>query len=68
MKQGIQDQLSSNIAHHQNRVTWLSSDKPLYSCGTPVDAHTKINLLRQSKEFLKNPIATNDCQCDPRCE
>lgn len=49
-----QDRETANLQNHRERLVWLSSAKPCWSCGGPVDAHTKNTLLVQSREALRS--------------
>ncbi|WP_284335396.1 hypothetical protein [Comamonas sp. NoAH] len=44
---------AENLANHRERIQWLSQPKPLYSCGTPVDVHTRHALRVQSENALR---------------
>ena len=47
-----QEREAANLANHRERLAWLSGDRPTWSCGTPVDAHTRHALLAQSRAFV----------------
>jgi hypothetical protein len=40
-----QARVAADLANHRERLLWLAADRPRWSCGTPVDAHTR-NVLR----------------------
>lgn len=44
--------VESDLSNHIERLEWLSSDKPCWSCGTPVDAHLRNSLITQSQAFI----------------
>jgi hypothetical protein len=50
------EQMARDIEHHRQRVLWLSSDAPVWGCGTPVTSHERQELLRSSVAILRNPI------------
>jgi hypothetical protein len=67
-KQMAKDQRQADKSHHVNRVQWLETASPVWSCGTPVGVTEKAILLGQSKDYLRNPAgAVNHCHCEPRC-
>jgi len=37
------------LANHRDRLVWLKGERPLWSCGTPVDSYTRRVLLLQSE-------------------
>lgn len=61
-------QRRADTAHHVNRLAWLKSATPAWSCGTPVGAADRQNMINQSQDYLVNPVGQfNHCQCEPRC-
>lgn len=64
------EQRAADKAHHEKRVRWLSQDRPVWACGTPVSPGDKYNFLKRSLTILatedwKNFL--NSCHCTPRC-
>ena len=43
---------AADLKNHQERLVWLSAERPTYACGMPVDSHMKHALLAQSRDFL----------------
>lgn len=43
---------AEELANHMERLPWLESAHPCWSCGTPVDVHTRNVMLRQSREAI----------------
>lgn len=67
-KMMFEAQRRADAAHHKKRVQWLEGASPLWSCGSPVSMFDKKTLLRQSRDYLKDPSAhLNHCHCSPRC-
>lgn len=62
-------QRRADKAHHEKRVNWLMGTNPVYACGTRVAPSDVAQMLRQSREYLRNPAGStmNHCQCEPRC-
>ena len=48
---------ADELANHQERVQWLSCDKPAWADGTPVDEHSRHVLLLQSQAAIANAKA-----------
>lgn len=51
-KQLQADRDAVNLQNHRERLVWLTADAPKWSCGEPVDSHTRNTLLVQSKAAL----------------
>lgn len=49
-----QEREAADLANHIERIQWLEAERPVYSCGTPVDTHTRNALLLQSRTFVAN--------------
>lgn len=61
-------QRQADIAHHRERLVWLSSANPVFSDGEPVGSGLAFRLKAQSRAYLANPImADYSCHCDPPC-
>lgn len=43
---------AADIANHRERVLWLASEHPRWSCGTLIDAYMRNELMRQSKAAI----------------
>jgi hypothetical protein len=44
---------AADLTNHQERLEWLSAERPTWACGTPVDSHMKHALLAQSLDFVR---------------
>lgn len=61
-------QREASLAHHRNRIIWLTSENPTWSCGTPVSETDRKSMLKASRLVLGNPLMSyNHCQCKPLC-
>lgn len=40
------------LAGHMERIEWLSTENPKWSCGTPVDRYSKRDMLKYSHELV----------------
>ncbi len=47
-----QEREASDLANHKERLIWLESDQPRWSCGTLVDTHTRNVLTEQSRAYI----------------
>lgn len=43
---------AADLARHKSRLQWLTKGRPCWADGTPVDAHTRHALERQSRAAL----------------
>lgn len=43
---------AADLANHIERIQWLGQPKPMWSCGTPVDAHTRNVMMLQSRTAI----------------
>jgi hypothetical protein len=43
---------AADLANHKERIVWLTSPLPTWSCGELVDAHTRNAMLLQSRAAL----------------
>lgn len=46
------ERVAADIRIHVDRVEWLTSATPKWSCGTPIGEFDRRTLLRQSQEFI----------------
>lgn len=49
------EEIDYAIAHHRERVEWLTGPDPRWKCGEKVTYDDRRRLLYQSKEFLAKP-------------
>jgi len=62
-------QKAADIAHHKQRVKWLSTESPKFDDGESVGGFLRVTMLNQSREIVGNPsLGWNTCQCEPRCK
>jgi hypothetical protein len=47
------EKLAKELARHQERIAWLSTKNPVWSCGAPVDAYARQSMLSQSEKHVK---------------
>ena len=47
-----EQQRKKDKKHHEDRISWLTADKPCWACGTPVPKHEAIEMLNKSREAL----------------
>lgn len=47
-----EQQRQADKAHHEGRVAWLSTERPIWACGTPVSKHEVLEMLSKSREAL----------------
>ncbi len=47
-----EQQRQADKAHHEGRIAWLSTERPLWACGTPVPKHEALEMLGKSREAL----------------
>ena len=52
----FEEQIRRDIHHHKQRIKWLQSEAPRWSCGTPVSHSDRIRMLNASRRVLENPI------------
>lgn len=43
---------AAELATHTERIEWLTQERLRWSCGTPVDTHTRHALLAQNRAAL----------------
>ncbi|PLC06356.1 hypothetical protein CY658_04805 [Variovorax sp. RO1] len=43
---------AEDLANHRSRLEWLTGESPRWSCGAPVDAHTRNELTLQSRDAI----------------
>jgi len=48
-----EQQRQADKAHHENRIAWLSKNRPRFACGTPLPKHFAAELLNKSREALR---------------
>ncbi len=48
------------IENHQSRIKWLESENPRWSDGVLLSPFDRVDLLRQSRAFLKDYLVPND--------
>lgn len=46
------ERVAADLANHRERVLWLASEHPRWSCGTLVDAYMRNELMRQSEAAI----------------
>ena len=46
-------QRRADKAHHESRIAWLSEDRPVWACGTPVAKHIAAEMTMKSREALR---------------
>ncbi|MBN9410871.1 MAG: hypothetical protein J0H69_17135 [Burkholderiales bacterium] len=53
---------SADLSNHRERLVWLSGSRPVWSDGTPVDAHTRHALIAQSESVVARLTAQERMQ------
>ncbi|MEM8519011.1 hypothetical protein [Janthinobacterium sp. CAN_S7] len=46
------ERFEADMQNHSERVEWLTSANPKWSCGTPIGEFDRRTLLCQSQEFI----------------
>lgn len=61
-------QTAADIAHHKERLVWLTAVPPVWSDGEPMDRHVAVQLRKQSERIVVEPWhGYNSCGCEPKC-
>lgn len=60
-------QVQADLVHHENRITWLSTECPTWACGAVVGRHEITNMINASTEAIrlaKLGVSTSSCHCE----
>jgi len=51
-KEFNEKQRQADKKHHEDRIKWLTGEKPRWGCGTPVSKHEVLQMLNASRSCL----------------